>query len=304
MEKILEEIVRKNRKFYKDGEVADYIPALANANIKNCGLTIIDRERNIYSSGDYDKNFTIQSISKVIVLALVILDRGMVEVSKKVGYEGSEKAFNTISYLEDMDTSKAINPMINSGAIATTSMVKGEGEEKFNRIIEFTRILASNKDIKLNKEVYKSEKLTGDRNRAIAYLMKSKNIIEGEVDLILDTYFKQCSIDVNTVDLANIAFNIGNRFKDIKFSSNTDKDRLSRILIAVMANSGMYNFSGQWSIDIGIPSKSGVAGGVLGVVPEDYGIGFYGPALDKNGNSVLAYRVLRELSESLKLNIY
>lgn len=194
--------------------------------------------------------------------------------------------------------------MINSGAIAITSLVKGQGEEKFHRILELIRTLALNPNIDYDKEVYLSEKATGDRNRAITYLMKSKDIIKGDPESILDSYFKQCSISVDTVDLANIGMSIGNRFSEIDIPAGIDKDYLSSLLIAMMTSAGMYNFSGQWSVEVGIPSKSGVAGGILSVIPNRYGIGFYGPALDENGNSIIGYRALRELSRELKLKLF
>lgn len=304
MEKILQRAIENNAAFYKYGKVADYIPALKDANIEDCGITIIDKDKNIFSVGDYNKKFTIQSISKVIALMQAILDRGVEDVFKAVGYEGSEKPFNSISYLGENETEKAINPMMNSGAIAITSLVKGEGESKFNRILHLVRTLASNPQIDYDREVYLSEKATGDRNRAIAYLMKSKNIIEGDVESILDNYFKQCSINVDTIDLANIGLSISNRFKDIELDNDIDKKNLSSLLISMMTHSGMYNFSGQWSVEVGIPSKSGVAGGVLSVVPNKYGIGFFGPSLDKNGNSLLGHKVLKELSKELNLNLF
>lgn len=303
MEDILNDIIEKNREFYKWGRVADYIPALKEANISDSGLTVIDEGRNIYSAGEYNKKFTIQSISKVISLALAISDMGMEKVSEKLMFEGSERSFDDIEYISRNRISKAINPMMNSGAIITTSMVTG-GKDRFKRVLNLTRDLSGNRSIKLNKEVYKSEKATGDRNRAIAYLMKSKGVIHGDVSNILDDYFRQCSIEIDTVDLANIGFNIANRFRGIEFPSNIDKEKLSKTLIAVMAHSGMYNFSGQWSVDIGIPSKSGVAGGILSVVPGKYGIGYFGPSLDKNGNPLVGYKVLKDLSSRLELNIY
>lgn len=304
MEEILRKIVKTNKEFYKDGKVADYIPALKKAKIEDCGISIIGKDKIIYSFGDYNKNFTIQSISKVVALMLAIMDRGSERIFQTVGYEGTERPFNDISYLGEDHVKRAINPMLNSGAIAVTSLVKGSGEERFNRILQLVRTLASNPEIELDEEVYKSEKDTGDRNRAIGYLMKSKGIIQGNVDDILDSYFKQCSISVDTIDLANIGLSISNRFKDIKLESDIDKDELSKLLVAIMVHSGMYNSSGQWSVDVGLPSKSGVAGGVLSVVPGKYGIGFYGPALDENGNSLLGYRILKDLSQELDLSIY
>lgn len=304
MQKTLQKIIDRNKEFYKQGSLADYIPALKNADIQDCGITVIDKEKNQYSAGDFDKKFTIQSISKVIALMQAIIDNGEEEVFKKVGYEGSEKSFNAISYLGEEETNKAINPMMNSGAIVVTSLVKGGAGEKFNRILNLVRVLASNSKIDLNREVYLSEKSTGDRNRAICYLMKSKNIVEGDADDILDSYFKQCSIELDTIDLANIALSISNRFKEISLPIYIDKVHLSSLLIAIMTHAGMYNFSGEWSVNVGIPSKSGVSGGLLSVVPGKYGIGFFGPSLDEKGNPLVGYRVLKDLSKELGLSRY
>lgn len=304
MQKILQKIIDDNKEFFKDGNVADYIPALKNANIEDCGITLIDKENKLYSAGDAQKKFTIQSISKVIALMQAIIDNSIEVVFKRVGYEGSEKSFNAISYLGEEETKRAINPMMNSGAIVVTSLVNGKGKERFKRILSLVRILAQNPDIDYNKEVYNSEKSTGDRNRAICYLMKSRGIVEGGAEDILDSYFKQCSIEVDTIDLANIGLSIANRFKDIELPNNIDKEHLSRLLVAIMTHSGMYNFSGEWSVNVGIASKSGVAGGILSVVPEKYGIGFFGPSLDKNGNPLVGYKVLKELSNRLNLSRY
>ncbi len=134
--------------------------------------------------------------------------------------------------------------------------------------------------------------------------MKSKGIIDDKEGLVLDTYFKQCSISIDTVDLANIGMSISNRFKNIDLHKNVDKERLSKLLVAIMTHSGMYNFSGEWSVNVGIPSKSGVAGGILSVIPNKYGIGFFGPSLDNNGNPLVGYKVLKDLSKDLNLNIY
>lgn len=304
MQKTLQKIIDNNKSFFKDGNVADYIPALKNANIEDCGITLIDKEGKIYSAGDSQIKFTIQSISKVISLMQAIIDKGIEDVFKKVGYEGSEKSFNAVSYLGEEETTKAINPMMNSGAIVVTSLVEGKGGEKFDRILKLVRTLASNPNINYNEQVYLSEKSTGDRNRAICYLMKSKGIVEGDAEDILDNYFKQCSIEVDTIDLANIGFSISNRFKGIDLPEHIDKRQLSGLLVAIMTHSGMYNFSGEWSVNVGIPSKSGVAGGILSVIPEEYGIGFFGPSLDKNGNPLVGYKVLKELSKELKLSRY
>lgn len=289
MKKILDRVVENNRHLTKYGKAADYIPALGKADSEALGICIIDMEGRIYCSGDYKEKFTIQSISKVISLILAIKDKGQDKVFQKVGMKPTDEPFNSFYKLDLPHGDKPSNPMINAGAIVTTSLVNGE--EKFNRILEFTREIISNKDLDYNKEVYLSEKETGDKNRAMAYLLKDKGLIHGDVEKILDSYFKQCSMEVDCLDIARLGVYLGQ--KDI---SNT--------ILAIMTTCGMYDFSGEYAATVGIPSKSGVGGGILATVPGKYGIGVYGPALDGYGNSIGGYGILKELSKELNLSIF
>lgn len=300
MEKLLNRLIEKNRPLTKYGKVADYIPALSYANPNELGICIMDINGNVYCSGDYNKKFTIQSISKVIALGLAIMDNGEGEVFKKVGMEGTDEAFNSFYKLDLPQGEKPANPMINSGAIVTTSLIHGKGEEKFDRLLKLIKNILQDDNISYNEEVYKSEKKTGDKNRAMAYLLKSKGLIEGDVEEVLDSYFKQCSIEVNCIDLAKLAF----FFASKGTKRNLLDERTINIILAIMNNCGMYNYSGEYAINVGIPSKSGVGGGVLAVVPNNMGIGIYGPALDEYGNSIGGYNVIRDLSEELNLSLF
>ncbi len=304
MDKLLEEIIQKNSHLVKEGKVASYIPALSFANPEEIGITIIDNDGKVHIAGDYHKKFTIQSISKVLALMVAVIELGEKNVFEKVGYNGSSESFNNITNLDLPNINCPINPMINAGAILVTSLISGSGDEKFNKILKIIQNITNNHKISYNKEVYQSEKQTGDRNRAIAYLMKSHNMIVGNVDQILDAYFKQCSIEIDTVDLAKIGSFISNGCKDLIDTTNITSENLTKLLLGIMSNCGMYDYSGEYAIKVGIPSKSGVAGGLLGAVSKKMGIGVYNPVLDLNGNPIVGIEIMKDLSVALGLNIF
>ena len=304
MERLLNILIERNKHLAQYGKVADYIPALANANPKDVGICIIDIDGGIYTGGNYNKKFTIQSISKIISLTLAIIDKGEEEVFKKVGMEPTAEPFNSLYRLDLFEFERPSNPMINSGAIATTSLIEGKGEEKFNRLLEFTRKIVQNHNLDYNKEVYLSERATANKNRAIAYLLTDNGLLEEDVEEILDNYFKQCSIEVDCVDLAKIGIFFGNKCRNLKSKEALCDEKIASIIIPIMTTCGMYNFSGEYAVNVGIPSKSGVAGGILAIVPGRYGIGVYGPALDKYGNSIVGYQILKDLSRELNLSIF
>lgn len=302
MERLLNRIIDENKHLINQGKVADYIPVLANANPDHIGVCIMDLKGNIYKAGDYNIKFTIQSISKVISLILAIMDNGEEIVFEKVGYEPTDEPFNTLYKLDLPHVHKPSNPMINSGAIVTTSLIKGEGEEKFRRILQLIRSITGNPDISYNEEVYLSEKATGSKNKAIGYLMNSRGLLNGNVEEILDIYFKQCSIEIDAVDIAKIGLFLAN--KGIGLETEICNPKIISTVTAIMATCGMYNFSGEYAAKVGIPSKSGVAGGILGTVPNNMGIGIYSPGLDGFGNSIVGYNIMKDLSKELNLKIY
>lgn len=304
MKELLERIIEKNRHLIKYGEVASYIPKLKSANPNDIGVCILDMEGNTYCSGVYNKKFTIQSISKVIALMLALVDNGKKQVFSRVGLESTDEPFNSFYKLDLSLENKPANPMINSGAILTTSMIKGNSKEKFNRILDTIRKITGNGTIDYNREVYQSENDTGDRNRAIAYLLKNKGLLEGNVEEALDTYFKQCSIEIDLVDLSKIGQFLANGCRTIDGEYVGCNPEIASMLVAIMTTCGMYDYSGEFAARVGIPSKSGVSGGILSVVPNRYGIGIYGPALDNHGNSIAGYGILKDLSDELELNIF
>ena len=305
MEKTLKEILNINRKYTNYGQVASYIPELKKAKRDDLGICIIDKNNNIYKAGNCDTKFTIQSISKPIVLAMALMDNDWSYVFSKVGMEPSGDPFNSIMKLETNDTKKPSNPMINAGAIVTTSLIKGSTpQEKEERMLNFFRKLANNDSININYDVYKSEKMTGDRNRAMAYLLKNDGFIDGDVEEILDLYFKQCSLEIDVVDLARIGINLAMYGVDVETGERLISERVSRMVKTFMITCGMYDASGEFAIKVGIPAKSGVGGGIMASVPNTMGIGVYGPALDKKGNSIAGIKVIEELSQRYNLNIF
>lgn len=305
MENLLSDIIESNKKYTNFGQVASYIPELKKANPEDLGICIIDKNNNIYYEGDYKKKFTIQSVSKTIILAMALMDNDWPYVFSKVGMEPSGDPFNSIMKLETDDTKKPCNPMINAGAIVTTSLIKGSTlKEKEERMLAFFRKIAKNDNIKINKAVYESEKLTGDRNRAMAYLLKNDGVIDGDVDEILDLYFKQCSLEVDCVDLARIGLIFANYGIDIETGERVISESVSRMVKTFMVTCGMYDASGEFAIKVGIPAKSGVGGGIMASVPKKMGIGIYGPSLDKKGNSIAGIKVLEDLSRQLELSIF
>ncbi|MGL5821218.1 MAG: glutaminase A [Sarcina sp.] len=305
MKNLLDSCLKKNSDAVQEGKVATYIPELAKADKNDLGICIVTLNGEIYKSGLADKKFTIQSISKVISLMLAILDNGRDNVFKRVGVEPTGDRFNSIVNLEIRDKDKPYNPMVNSGAIVTTSLIGGDTkEEKYERLLDFTRKVTGNPNIGINEQVYKSELETGDRNRALGYFLKSSGFLEGNVDDVLELYFKQCSLEVNTEDLAKFGAMLAND-GILPWSGEKVISRdICRIIKTIMVTCGMYDDSGKFAVHIGIPAKSGVGGGILASVPRRMGIGVYGPSLDDKGNSIGGKNILRDLSEEMDLSIF
>lgn len=302
---LLNTLVDKNRKYGKDGKLASYIPALLEANPNDLGICIVDLNGKEYHAGECDTKFTIQSISKVVTLILALKDNGRANVFKKVNVEPTGMGFNSIVNLEVRDAARPYNPMINAGAIVTTSLIDGANvDEKLEKILEFIRTVTNNKDIYVNERVYLSEKETGNRNRSLAYFMKSTGILDGDVEEILDLYFKQCSIEVSARDLARFGSVLANDGVIPWTNERVMSREVCRIVKTIMVTCGMYDASGEFAVHVGIPAKSGVGGGILATVPRKYGVGIYGPSLDEKGNSISGLHAIKDLSEELDLSIF
>lgn len=305
MRDLIDEAVSYGRSFTCQGRTASYIPELSKADPNQLGISVVLGDGRILSSGDYSSEFTVQSISKIVALMLAIIDRGEEYVFSKVGMEATGDAFNSIIKLETTKPGKPLNPMINAGAIAIDSLILGKDpEEKFQRMIQFFRRLCAKDTLWYNERVYASEKATGHRNRALAHFMKDIGVLEGEVEAVLELYFKQCSIQVDCRDIgmlgAVLAFD---GISPVTGESLVPK-KIARLVKTFMVTCGMYDGSGEFAIRVGIPAKSGVGGGILAVVPGNMGIGVFGPALDTRGNSIAGIKALEFLSEKLGLSIF
>ncbi len=285
-----------------DGKVATYIPELARADPRRFGICIATVDGHVYEVGDTRHEFTIQSISKAITYGLALEDNGVAAVLAKVDVEPSGEAFNSIS-LHPV-SGRPRNPMINAGAIATCGTLHGtDPAHRLERLLRtYERYIGRRPPI--DEKVYLSERETGHRNRALAHLMFGFGILEDEPERVLDLYFQQCSILVNCRDLALIGACLANGGINPETGEVAlHRDHVSKVL-SVMSSCGMYDSSGAWVYNVGMPAKSGVAGGIVAVLPGQIGIGVYSPALDDRGNSVRGIAVCEALSRDFNLHLF
>ena len=295
----LDAIVERCRKYVTRGNVANYIPELAKVDVDKLGIYIISKDEEFFS-GDYDTLFTMQSIVKPLILLLALKDSGVARVRELVGVEATGKPFDTFNYSDRALKNEHINPMVNAGAIALCTLIKGDTfAQKTNRLLNFARRLAKNDAIEIDKAVYLSEKATGNKNRALAYLLNAYGMINENVEDMLDCYFNACSIKVNCRDLAHIAFAFSHAVENEMVSEEE-----ARFVNAILSTSGMYDGSGEFALRVGVPAKSGVGGGIMAIAPSRMGIGVYSPALDGKGNSVAGKKVLEQVSKKLHLSIF
>jgi glutaminase len=288
---------------HREGQIASYIPELAKANPDWFGISIVTVDGQRFEVGDVDRTFTIQSISKVFTYGMALAERGRETLLSRVGVEPTGDPFNSIIRLDE-NSKRPDNPMVNAGAIATTSLIPGKDvTDRLNRILAmFERYMGRMPHIDM--PTFLSERTSGDRNRALAYLMRHFSMIEGDIDLALDLYFQQCSIVVNCQDLGVMAATIANRGENPCTGGRAIESEYIRDLLSTMYTCGMYNFAGEWAYKVGIPAKSGVSGGIIAVVPNQLGIAVFSPPLDGNGNSVRGIRVCEELSHGLDLHTF
>ncbi|MDJ0361512.1 glutaminase A [Rhodococcus sp. H29-C3] len=282
------------------GSVADYIPELAAVAPDGYGISLATSDGYVYEIGDTATPFTIQSISKPFTYALALTDRGEAAVARKIDIEPSGEPFNEISL--DPITERPRNPMINAGAITSASLIKGRTrKERFERIrLAYSRY--AGRELTFNESVYASEARTGNRNRAIGYMLRSFDIIEENPDAAVDLYFRQCSIDVTAADLAMMAATMANNGVNPRTRERALAPALVERVLSVMTTCGMYDGAGDWVARVGMPAKSGVGGGLLAVLPGQMGIAVYSPRLDQHGSSVRGVATCRELSTRLELH--
>ena len=304
MNTLLSRIVRDCAPHTARGHVATYIPELAKVDPDKLGIYISSPDGD-YSAGDFLAPFTMQSVVKPLILLQALMDSGIDTVRALVGVEATGKPFDTFNYSDQALTGAHINPMINTGAIALCTLIRGRDyNERFDRLLALVRTLADNPNLEVDQAVFRSEQLTGNKNRALAYLLTAYGMISDPVNEILDCYFKACSIVVNCRDLAKIAHIFALRGIRPVTGERLFPAQYAKYVTATMATCGMYDGSGEFALEVGFPAKSGVGGGILGVIPRQFGIGVYAPALDKHGNSVAGVQALAQLSRELDLSIY
>lgn len=301
-EQTLTSIWEESKAYISKGQVANYIPELSKVNVNLLGVAILDSTGQLHTRGDSKAKFTMQSISKVIALMIAVRDRGEPFVFERVGSYGTDAPFNSFAELDLKQT--PLNPMTNAGAIVTTSLIKGDGDEAYQKILQMIRYITKNETIDYNHAVYLSEKETGNRNRGMFYLLKNFELIDSTDEDSLNNYFRQCSIEVDAEDLAKIGYFFSNDCTRFDGDRTYTDPAISKLLNSIMLMAGMYDYSGEYARKVGIPSKSGVGGGIMAVVPQKCGIGTFNPALDQHGNSSAGVYILEELSRKLDLSIF
>ncbi|MCX4189700.1 glutaminase A [Methylophaga sp. OBS3] len=301
----LQDIVEQlhtRHKGVKAGEVASYIPELTKADPDSFGICVVTADGKIAETGDADKTFTIQSTSKPFTYGMALEIYGADKVAEHVGVEPSGDAFNSIELQKQ--SHRPFNPMINAGAITVTALLYQKYKDEALDFMLSRFSAAAGRELSIDESVYQSESRTGHRNRAIAHLLLNFGIIPEDVEPALDLYFKQCAILVNCRDLAVMGGTLSNLGKNpITGEEVFDIDRVKDML-SIMFTCGMYDYSGQWAYKVGVPAKSGVAGGVLAVVNRQLGIASYSPPLDERGNSCRGINVCVDLANELGLHAF
>ena len=284
-----------------EGKVADYIPQLALADRDCFGLALVSMDGHRYRAGRCDVRFTLQSVTKPFVLALALAELGPAEVGRRVGCEPSGEAFNAISL--DPATGRPANAMINAGAIAVTALVPAaDPAGRFARILDCLGRFAGRR-LDVDEEVYRSESETGDRNRALAFLMRGTGALRGDPAEAAETYFRQCAVRADVADLAVMAATLANGGVNPVTGEAVVPEPVAVQVLAVMATCGMYDGAGEWMVRVGLPAKSGVSGGLVAASPARFGVAVHSPPLDQVGNPVRGVAALRELSERFGLHL-
>ena len=285
-----------------EGAVATYIPELAKADPGAFGVCIATAEGHVFEAGDCDRPFTIQSISKPFTFGMALEELGAERVMRHVGVEPSGDAFNSIELQNH--SNRPFNPMVNSGAITVTALLHHiHGSRTFEHLLTRFSTIAG-RQLEMDESVYESERRTGHRNRAIAHLLLNFGVVHEEAEEALDVYFRQCSILVTCRDLAMMAATLANMGVNPVTGQAAYTIAYVKDILSIMFTCGMYDYSGQWAYRVGVPAKSGVAGGVVAVVNRQLGIGTYSPRLDAFGNSRRGTEVCADMAARLGLHVF
>ena len=285
-----------------DGQVASYIPELQKANPEHFGICIATSEGAVFETGDCDRPFTIQSVSKPFTFGMAVEEFGADTVAKYVGVEPSGDVFNSIQL--QSYSNRPHNPMINAGAITVTALLHSRhGDETFPRMLERFSI-AAGRPLAIDEAVFESERRTGHRNRAIAHLLLNFGIVHAEAERALDDYFRQCSILVSCRDLAMMGATLANMGRNPFTGIPAFEIATVKRILSIMFTCGMYDYSGEWAYRVGVPAKSGVSGGVVAVVNRQLAIASYSPRLDARGNSRRGIEVCADLASRFGLHAF
>jgi len=302
----VEAVVREAyEKFRSDtsGKNADYIPFLAQVDSRMFGVAVVSTDNQVFSIGEVNYSFSIQSISKVYTLALAMEELGAARVFERIGSEPTGRAFNSVQAVVEMQTHTA-NPLVNAGAIATTSLISGkDANDKWNKILNFYSRAAGEK-LTLIDEVYKSEAATNAGNKALSMLLAKFDRIYADPFESVDIYTKQCSVGVNVIQLARMGATLANNGKNPVTGEQIIKPENVPYILSTMTMAGLYDGSGGWAWKVGLPAKSGVGGGIVAIVPGKGAIAVFSPRLDDAGNSVKAQRVIEYVANKLDFNVF
>ena len=302
----VDELVREAHRRYADdrtGAVAGYIPVLAEADPELFGLAVIEVDGGLHDAGDALHPFSIQSISKMFVYALAIQEHGHERVREIVGVNNTGLAFNSLMALE-LNAGHPMNPMVNAGAIATTALMPGQTSvEQWERVREGLSAFAG-RPLSLDGVVYASEAETNERNRAMGWLLRSYGRLTGDPDDVVDVYTRQCALSVTAHDLAAMGATLADGGVNPITGERVVSADVCRDTLAVVASTGLYETSGEWLFEIGLPAKSGVAGGIVAVAPGKGAVAGFSPRLDRAGNSVRSQLAIGHLSRALGLNLF
>ncbi len=292
-----------------DGENASYIPYLAKADGRLYGIAIVTVDGQVFKVGDADYGFPVESVSKIFTLADVLQKQGSETILHKVGVNATGLPFNSVLAVE-LNNDKlggsppAGNPLVNAGAIATASLVAGETlDAKWKSVLDTASAFAGH-PLHLNEAVYRSEMASNQHNQAIAVLLHSYNSLYADPSETVDLYTRECSYDVNAVDLATMGATLANGGTNPRTHHAVVDATTSTHVLAVMATAGLYNTSGEWLFKVGLPGKSGVGGGIVAVVPGKLAIGVYSSRLDDAGNSVRGQLAVQFIAQALGANIF
>jgi glutaminase len=287
----------------KEGKPADYIPELAKVPADLFGVAIVTAKGEIYTAGDVDYAFTIQSVSKPFTAALVMQEQGAQAILDKIGVEPTGQKFNSILATQIIPQ-VSVNPLVNSGAIASVSMVKARtADERFNKILDFFDRLSGAK-LTVIDDVYKSEAATNQRNRAHGYILFASDRIYSDPMEAVDVYTKQCSIGVTAKQLAVMGATLANHGVNPVTREQVIDARYVPKVLAIMMMAGFYNESGKWAYTAGLPAKTGVGGGIVAVVPDTMAIVGFSPRVNDAGNSVRAAKAIEYIAEQLGANVF